>query len=130
MSTHEARHSVSIEVVGKELLVRLALPCPVQVMGETIEYFSKEPGALAQIIVSLDKHPERVEALGRLARARSDQLYRWDAVAAGYAELFQNFLAARRDREKYEDHLSDDVYRPGEFYVKNGGQSVQAKPQL
>ena len=100
-----------------------------QVMGETIDYFDKAPGALAQIIQSLDNDPERVEALGKLARTRSDQLYRWDAVAAGYAGLFRKFLAARRDLESLEDHLSDDVYMPGEFYEKNSGRTEQEDPQ-
>lgn len=107
-----------------------AAPVPVdvifhrQVMGDTAEYFSKEPGALAKIIKSLDNSPDRVEALGKLARTRSDQLYRWDAVAAGYAELFRRFLAARRDRASYQDRLADDVYRPNEFYAPDDQDSA------
>ena len=94
-----------------------------QVMGDEGEYFGKEPGALAEIIKSLDKDPERVEYLGMLARNRSDRLYRWDAVAAGYAELFNKLLAARRDRASYEHRLCDDVYRPDAFFNDSGGQS-------
>jgi glycosyltransferase involved in cell wall biosynthesis len=91
-----------------------------QVMGETAKYFVKEPGVLAKLIKSVDTSPDRVEALGKLARSRSDQLYRWDAVAAGYAELFRKFVAARRDRANYKDRLADDVYRPNEFCDQNG----------
>ena len=90
-----------------------------QVMGDKIEYFNKEPGALARIIQMLDKDAERVATLGKLARTRSDRLYRWDAVAAGYSELFKKLLAAKSDRANYKDRLADDVYRPGEFWEKH-----------
>lgn len=86
-----------------------------QVMSDECEYFRKKPGNLAGILQHLDNNPERVEFLGALARTRSDQLYRWDAVSAGYAELFRKLLAAKRDKADYKDRLSEDVYRPGEF---------------
>ena len=94
-----------------------------QVMGDESVYFDEEPGALAEIIRSLDKDSERVERLGRLARKRSDQLYRWDAVADGYAELFRKLIAAKSDRADYEERLSDDVYRPDAFFEHDSRRS-------
>jgi glycosyltransferase involved in cell wall biosynthesis len=104
-----------------------AAPVPIdvifhrQVMGDEGEYFVKEQGNLAKIIKRLDGDPERVKQLARLARNRSDQLYRWDAVAAGYAELFDKMLAARRERQSYGVSLAEDVYRPGQFYDQEAG---------
>ncbi len=98
-----------------------AAPVPIdvifhrQVMGEEGQYFRKEAGNLAEIIKSLDNDSQRVDFLKNLARSRSDSLYRWDAVAAGYAELFRKLLANGGNRANYDDCFADDVYRPSEF---------------
>lgn len=86
-----------------------------EVMGEDGTYYGKASGELSEILQELDANPERVAELGRLGRERSDSLYRWDAVAAGYAELFETVLRARKDRVSCQKALSDEVYRPWEF---------------
>jgi glycosyltransferase involved in cell wall biosynthesis len=87
-----------------------------QVMGDKSEYFNKTPGSLAKIISFLDRDSDRVKYLRKLARSRSDRLYRWDAVAAAYAELFEKLLTVKSDRASYRDRFADDVYRPGDFH--------------
>lgn len=86
-----------------------------EVMGEEGTFFSKASGELSGTLRKLDVDSERISELGRLARERSASLYRWDAVAAGYAELFERILRARKDRVSCREALSDEVYRPWEF---------------
>ncbi len=78
-------------------------------------FFSKEAGQLATLLRRLDGNPEEVEALGRIAQRRATTFYRWDAVAAGYAEMFRKVVEARRGHSSCKVLLSDEVYRPWEF---------------
>ena len=86
-----------------------------EVVGEAGSFFGKAAGELAETLRTLDADPERISALGRTAQERSSSLYRWDAVAAGYAELFEKILRARDDRVSCREALSGEVYRPSEF---------------
>ncbi len=86
-----------------------------EVMGEKGLFFDEVPGHLANILKELESDPGRVEQLGRLAKERSETLYRWDAVAAGYAEMFRKVVVARKKNGKVSTALEDEVYRPEEF---------------
>lgn len=88
-----------------------------QVMGDDGHYFEKDAGDLADKIRFLDENPQRVADLRHLARDRSDRLYRWDAVAGGYADMFRRLLAARQDGADLAERLADDVYRPEAFFA-------------
>jgi glycosyltransferase involved in cell wall biosynthesis len=86
-----------------------------EVVGDENLFFGKGDGDLAAIIRRLEDAPAHVAALGRSARRRSATLYRWDAVAAAYAEVFVKVVEARRGRTPYREALSKEVYRPWEF---------------
>lgn len=86
-----------------------------EVMGDDAEYFEKTPGSLAALLTRLGGDPQRVSALGRLARVRADTLYRWDAVSAAFADLFKGLVQARRQRRRFREAPGEEVYRPHEF---------------
>ncbi len=86
-----------------------------EVMGDDGLFFENSPGNLTEILKKIDDDPKQVERLGRLAKERSDTLYRWDAVAAGYAELFRNVVAVRKNGAPQQSFLDVEVYRPEEF---------------
>lgn len=56
-------------------------------LGDEGLYFDKSPGGLSALIERLENDNDEVQRLGALARTRSDALFRWDAVAEGYARL-------------------------------------------
>lgn len=86
-----------------------------EVVGEDGVFFDKKPGSLAGRLTELDADPGRVEALGVAARRRAGTLYRWDAVAAAYADLFTRLVEARRRRHPYREGPDNEVYRPEAF---------------
>lgn len=86
-----------------------------EVMSEGGIYFSKDDGHLAEILLDVEKNAARLQALRELARQRARTLYRWDAVAAGYAELFARILSARQKGLALYKAICDEVYRPLEF---------------
>jgi glycosyltransferase involved in cell wall biosynthesis len=86
-----------------------------EVMGERGLFFGKEPGRLAALLRELESAPQRIEALGSLAYERASTLYRWDAVAAAYAELFEKIHALRRRGQDWRGLAAEEVYRPLEF---------------
>ncbi len=86
-----------------------------EVMGEDSFFFENSQGHLAGILNELENDPARVEQLGRLAKERSETLYRWDAVAAGYAEMFRKVVGSRKNGSGIESELECEVYRPDEF---------------
>jgi glycosyltransferase involved in cell wall biosynthesis len=86
-----------------------------EVLGGEGRYFTKESGRLGALIEELEQDGSEVRRLGKLARARADALYRWDAVAAAYAEVFNGLSEARRTGVAIGCLLSRDVYRPESF---------------
>lgn len=86
-----------------------------EVMSDAGVFFSKEEGHLADILREAEAYPEKLQDLRRLAQQRAKTLYRWDAVAAGYAELFNKMLSARGPGLDLHEVLADEVYRPLEF---------------
>jgi len=75
------------------------------------EFFEKRPGDLARWIDELTADPARVAAMARHARERAESEYRWDAVAAAYAELFRAVIAAARDGAPFRPRAFES-YRP------------------
>lgn len=86
-----------------------------EVLGEHGQFFSKETGCLARIIEDLEIDDARTTSLGAKARSRAERLYRWDAVAAGYAEFFSNLVETRRSGVDPVQPPSQDVYHPERF---------------
>jgi len=76
--------------------MRWAAPCLAvdvefnrEVLADTGRYFTKEPGALAALLREVDGVPAALRRLGERAAERARTAYRWDDVAAGYADLFR-----------------------------------------
>ncbi len=92
-----------------------------EVMGGEGRYFTTEPGDLAKIIEALEADDGMVERLGRHALARADGFYRWDAVAAAYAELFAKVVEARANGVDLAKHPVEDVYHPERFHAPGAG---------
>jgi glycosyltransferase involved in cell wall biosynthesis len=86
-----------------------------EVMGGEGQFFSTEPGNLARVIDEVEADDAKVGQLGRHALARAEGFYRWDAVAAGYAELFRRTVEARRAGVDLARHPVEDVYHPERF---------------
>ena len=86
-----------------------------EVVGDDAPYFGKEPGSLSAILARLDADAPTVARLGSAARARVDALYRWDAVAAAYAELLREVASARRDGRDTGRLTGVEMYRPEDF---------------
>jgi glycosyltransferase involved in cell wall biosynthesis len=78
-------------------------------------YFDKSSGRLADLIESLEADPAEARRRGLAARAQADRLFRWDAVAAGYAELFRAVVATRRDAAGLAAARAARVYHPERF---------------
>lgn len=85
-----------------------------EVLGEAGRYFTLEPGHLASIVESLEADPATTAALGAQARERVRRLFRWDAVAASYAEFFRYVARTRREAGAAGRALPR-FYRPEEF---------------
>ena len=86
-----------------------------EVTGEDALFFTKEPGNLAAVLRRADAMPEEMRRLGTAARKRVTALYRWDAVAAGYAELIRAVVAARREGHSLLPLAEREFYRPRDF---------------
>ncbi len=84
-----------------------------EVLGESAAFFSKETGCLAKIIENMEADAGTTSRLGREARARAERYYRWDAVAAAYAELFSRIVDSRR--AGIARARAHDVYHPERF---------------
>lgn len=100
-----------------------AAPCvPIDVVfhrqnvGEDNPYFSKSPGDLARVLADIDADPARRRALGLAAHDRERCLFRWDAVCAAYAEVFEKLVAARRHGTQFDQATIGEPYRPEIFY--------------
>ena len=87
-----------------------------EVLGEEGVFFPDEDGALAALIDRLDVEKNAVQRMGDAARERARSLYRWDAVAAAYAEVIRVLDSARRNRVSVASVLRNrEVYRPLDF---------------
>lgn len=84
-----------------------------EVLGDQGRYFSKEPGQLAQLIEALEGDAAAAER-GRRAQLIAERQFRWDAVAAAYAELFVH-LVQRRRGAALPPLPATPVYRPQDF---------------
>ena len=91
-----------------------------EVLGGEGQFFTTEPGDLAGIIEALEADDGMVESLGRHALARAEGFYRWDAVAAGYAELFAKVVEARAHGIDLAKHPVENVYHPERFHAAGG----------
>jgi glycosyltransferase involved in cell wall biosynthesis len=80
-----------------------------EAMGTAGVFFDREAGTLAATLTALDADPARADALGAEARHRARTRYRWDAVAAAYAELFKDLRAVRTGAQRT---YRADVYQP------------------
>ncbi len=83
-----------------------------EVLGETGVFFSKEPGALAEVLARMELAPHAQLARGRAACARATAEYRWDAIAAATATLFRAVLRARREGLGVAACLAEPIYTP------------------
>lgn len=88
-----------------------------QNVGEDALYFDKAPGALAAIMTQLDGDPDLCARLGAQAQDRERRLFRWDAVNAGYAELFRTVIEARRKGERLDRDVIGETYKPELYYT-------------
>lgn len=66
-----------------------------EVVGEHGRYFTEQPGSLATTIEAMEADPEGTKRLGDEARERVRHHYRWEAVAAGYAQFFRHVVETR-----------------------------------
>jgi glycosyltransferase involved in cell wall biosynthesis len=87
-----------------------------EVVDDAGRFFTREPGQLGGIIEALEADDAARVELGARARERTRLRYRWDAVAAGYAEFFTHIVEARRAGVRIPDRAAPDVYRPEAFH--------------
>jgi glycosyltransferase involved in cell wall biosynthesis len=95
--------------------VAIDVPFHREVLGSDGIYFSKESGALAARIKELEGDSAALGVLAERGRSRAETLYRWDAVAAAYAELFEAVIRASRAGRRFRPDTSFEPYRPLEF---------------
>lgn len=95
-----------------------------EVLGLHAAYFNKDAGHLARLIEALEADPDRSRALGLQAQDVAGRAFRWDAVAAGYAELFTHLVDARRRGGRHRPALPPhEVYHPQAFFDAAGGRA-------
>ena len=90
-----------------------------EVMTDKGCFFGKEENHLASMIQLLDKDSAAVLDLRKLAKTRSETLYRWDAVVDAYVELISIVKDNYKDTNALETTLAEEVYRPLEFSDKD-----------
>lgn len=98
-----------------------------EVLSDRNTYFEKDPGDLAARIDQLADNPDQVRTMAELARHRATTLYRWDAVAAGYARLFEEIIQARRAGERFLPGSGFEPYCPLEFVDNEADPAGQAR---
>lgn len=91
----------------------LRVPFHTEVLGPQNPYFEKSEDSVAEHLRALVAAPDQIERLRALALERSTSLYRWDAVAAGYHEVFRRMADARRTRDRAL--LATEAYFPEKF---------------
>jgi glycosyltransferase involved in cell wall biosynthesis len=83
-----------------------------EVLGAHGRYFSTESGQLARLIEAIEADPAASAELGRHAQNIAERRFRWDAVAAGYADLFTHLVSAWREGRRRVPPPDRAVYRP------------------
>lgn len=86
-----------------------------EVLDQAGRYFAKTAGSLAGLLREVECDPGDRTARGRAGQERASRLYRWDAVASAYAELFRRLGTGGRDRTAAATALAREVYRPEVF---------------
>ena len=88
-----------------------------EVLGEHGAYFDKATGHLARLIVRLEAEPQQTLRMGLLGQGVAQRQFRWDAVAAGYAQWFGQMVAHRHSGGRGAAPVSSEaVYRPELFF--------------
>jgi len=78
-----------------------ALPEVVGTSGEAGRLVPpRDPRALADAIAEILAEPGRVEAMGRAARARVEQVFQWKDAAAGLVRVFEDTLRVAHGRSR------------------------------
>jgi glycosyltransferase involved in cell wall biosynthesis len=86
-----------------------------EALGEHGLYFEKDEGGLGAIIEWLEKDDNEVERLRRLAQTRADHLFRWDAVALGYARLCVALAESGANSRDVAHAVKSGLYFPERF---------------
>jgi len=86
-----------------------------EVVGAEQPYFTKEPGNLAAILNELDANPEKVAKMSALTLKRSRNVYRWDAVASAYGDMFRRVFANHTSGRKTDTLNGMCPYNPEAF---------------
>ncbi len=87
----------------------------VEVLEDTGVYFRKDANVIAAALQALERDPDRAKERGAAAQIRARCLYRWDAVAAGYAALFRSLVATGKRRDAVARVARDEFYFPKRF---------------
>ena len=90
-----------------------------QVMTDDGIYFTKDKNHLSSIIRQLDEDESKVKQLKKLAKNRSDSLYRWDAVVDAYVKLINIVKENYKNKKDLGESLKSEVYLPLDFYNKS-----------
>lgn len=85
-----------------------------EVLEDTGRYFSKAVGHLAAAIEAVEADPAGSARMGDLTRERARRLFRWDSVAAGYAEFFSHLVRGGGGKVP-------EVYDPAAFADRDDG---------
>ena len=84
-------------------------------VGEGVPSFSKEKGSLAGLLESLESKPDEVAGISEKCLNRSRSFYRWDAIGAGYARLFEAIYKYKNGEMSKSDLKTLRAYQPEEF---------------
>lgn len=95
-----------------------------EVLGSDGLFFEKSESALAALIDKLEGDEEEIERLRHLGRQRAEVRYNWEAVADGYATLFQRVVDAWHRRQPMNPEILDGVYRVEAAQLQEQGQAV------
>ncbi len=87
-----------------------------EVLGACGAYFGKDQGQLARLIEALEADSQRTHLMGLQGQVVAQQRFRWDAVAAGYAQWFRQMVQHRRTGRGAAPVSEPAVYRPEEFF--------------
>ena len=87
-----------------------------EVLGPHGEYFEKDAGQLARLVERLEGEPALTRTMGLQGQAVAQRLFRWDAVAAAYAQWFRHMVAHRRSGRGTVPVLQHEVYQPGAYF--------------
>ena len=86
-----------------------------EVVGWQDICFNKEHENLCNVLNKLDEDISLVDLLREKTLERSRKLFRWDAVAKGYAELFNKIIQLKQDKLPFSDLNTYEGYDPESF---------------